>query len=108
MRITACGQRLLHFELWSAFWVTYYGFSIYILHQPVISPPAVTPPTPVGDYAIGLEQLASMSKDQNISALQQYGGASLQHVWLLIELLKCFALLIHSNDILFRLKAYQI
>ncbi|TKY64678.1 Calcium-transporting ATPase 9 [Spatholobus suberectus] len=35
---------------------------------------AVTPPTPVGDYAIGLEQLVSMSKDQNISALQQYGG----------------------------------
>ncbi|KAH1084641.1 hypothetical protein GLYMA_07G004300v4 [Glycine max] len=30
--------------------------------------------TPVGDYDIGLEQLVSMSKDQNISALQQYGG----------------------------------
>uniref|UniRef100_A0A368UHW5 Calcium-transporting ATPase n=1 Tax=Glycine max TaxID=3847 RepID=A0A368UHW5_SOYBN len=35
---------------------------------------AVSPPTPVGDYDIGLEQLVSMSKDQNISALQQYGG----------------------------------
>ncbi|KAK7293954.1 hypothetical protein RJT34_16836 [Clitoria ternatea] len=35
---------------------------------------AAKPPTPVGDYAIGLEQLVSMSKDQNMSALQQYGG----------------------------------
>ncbi|KAE9616341.1 putative calcium-transporting ATPase [Lupinus albus] len=36
---------------------------------------AVTPPTPVGgDYAVGLEQLTSMSKDQNVSTLQQYGG----------------------------------
>ncbi|XP_014624954.1 calcium-transporting ATPase 9, plasma membrane-type [Glycine max] len=50
---------------------------------------AVSPPTPVGDYDIGLEQLVSMSTDQNISALHQYGGASLQHVvWLLIEMLK--------------------
>ncbi|XP_027187299.1 calcium-transporting ATPase 9, plasma membrane-type-like isoform X2 [Cicer arietinum] len=30
--------------------------------------------TPGGDYAVGLEQLVSMSKNQNISALQQYGG----------------------------------
>ncbi|XP_027344579.1 calcium-transporting ATPase 9, plasma membrane-type isoform X5 [Abrus precatorius] len=35
---------------------------------------AVTPPTPVGDYGIGLEQLVSISKDQNFSSLQQYGG----------------------------------
>ncbi|XP_027939837.1 calcium-transporting ATPase 9, plasma membrane-type [Vigna unguiculata] len=35
---------------------------------------AVSPPTPAGDYDIGLEQLVSMSKDQNISAFQQYGG----------------------------------
>ncbi|KAL3005406.1 hypothetical protein AAZX31_08G218700 [Glycine max] len=35
---------------------------------------AVSPPTPAGDYDIGLEQLVSMAKDQNISALQQYGG----------------------------------
>ncbi|CAL5439318.1 unnamed protein product [Camellia sinensis] len=34
----------------------------------------VTPPTPCGDYAIGLEQLASMTRDHNNSALQQYGG----------------------------------
>ena len=70
---------------------------------------AASPPTPAGDYDIGLEQLVSMAKDQNISALQQYGGASLQHVvWLLIEMLKWFALLIQSSDILFRLEAYQI
>lgn len=30
-----------------------------------------------GDYAIGQEELASMSRDHDISALQQYGGASL-------------------------------
>ncbi|XP_014489841.1 calcium-transporting ATPase 9, plasma membrane-type [Vigna radiata var. radiata] len=35
---------------------------------------AVSPPTPAGDYDIGLEQLVSMSKDQNTSAFQQYGG----------------------------------
>lgn len=35
---------------------------------------AATPATPVGDYTVGLEQLASMSKDQNVAALQQYGG----------------------------------
>ncbi|KAG5000945.1 hypothetical protein JHK87_022017 [Glycine soja] len=35
---------------------------------------AASPPTPAGDYDIGLEQLVSMAKDQNISALQQYGG----------------------------------
>ncbi|PNY05304.1 calcium-transporting ATPase plasma membrane-type-like protein [Trifolium pratense] len=41
----------------------------------VISPEATPPPqTSVGDYGVELEQLASMSKDQNISALQQYGG----------------------------------
>ncbi|KAA8541543.1 hypothetical protein F0562_022695 [Nyssa sinensis] len=34
----------------------------------------VTPPTPSGDYAVGLEQLASMTRDHNLSALQQYGG----------------------------------
>ncbi|KAG5008585.1 hypothetical protein JHK87_017100 [Glycine soja] len=49
---------------------------------------AVSPPTPVGDYDIGLEQLVSMSKDQNISALQQYGGASLQHIRGLSNLIK--------------------
>lgn len=59
-------------ESLSAFWVTYYN----ILNHPVISA-ASTPQTPVGDYAVGLEQLASMSKDQNISVLQQHGGASL-------------------------------
>ncbi|KEH39694.1 calcium-transporting ATPase 9, plasma membrane-type protein [Medicago truncatula] len=30
--------------------------------------------TPGGDYEVGLEQLVSMSKNQNISTLQQYGG----------------------------------
>ncbi|KAL6568665.1 Calcium-transporting ATPase 9, plasma membrane-type [Orobanche hederae] len=35
---------------------------------------AATPPSPNGDYAIGPEQLASMTRDHNLSALQQYGG----------------------------------
>ncbi|XP_022844925.1 calcium-transporting ATPase 9, plasma membrane-type-like [Olea europaea var. sylvestris] len=35
---------------------------------------AVSPPTPNGDYGIGHEELASMSRDHNSSALQQYGG----------------------------------
>uniref|UniRef100_A0A7N0RGP8 Calcium-transporting ATPase n=1 Tax=Kalanchoe fedtschenkoi TaxID=63787 RepID=A0A7N0RGP8_KALFE len=34
----------------------------------------VAPPISNGDYGIGLEQLASMTRDHNISALQQYGG----------------------------------
>nr|KYP50409.1 Calcium-transporting ATPase 9, plasma membrane-type [Cajanus cajan] len=38
----------------------------------------VVSPTPVGDeYAVGLEQLVSMTKNQNVSALQQFEGASL-------------------------------
>lgn len=74
---TARAQRLLHFELQTSFLVTYYGLPIYILIHPVISS-AVSPPTPAGDYDIGLEQLVSMSKDQNVSAFQQYGGASLK------------------------------
>jgi len=75
-----CSQRLLHFELLTSFLVTYYGLSIYILNYPVVST-AVSPPTPAGDYGIGLEQLVSMSKDQNISAFQQYGGASLKNMF---------------------------
>lgn len=34
---------------------------------------------PSGDYAIGQEELASMSRDHDVSALQQYGGASDRH-----------------------------
>lgn len=34
----------------------------------------VQPPTPSGDYGIGLEQLASVTRDHNFSALEQYGG----------------------------------
>ncbi|KAJ9693332.1 hypothetical protein PVL29_012195 [Vitis rotundifolia] len=34
----------------------------------------VSPPSPVGDYLIGVEQLASMTRDHNFSALQEYGG----------------------------------
>lgn len=40
----------------------------------------VSPPSPVGDYLIGVEQLASMTRDHNFSALQEYGGAS--HLWI--------------------------
>ncbi|XP_050228032.1 calcium-transporting ATPase 9, plasma membrane-type-like isoform X2 [Mercurialis annua] len=41
----------------------------------IVIDPAVAAPTPSGDYAIALEQLASLTRDQNLSALQQYGGA---------------------------------
>ncbi|KAL9160502.1 hypothetical protein ABFS82_08G204500 [Erythranthe guttata] len=34
----------------------------------------VAPPSPNGGYEIGLEQLASMKREHNITALQQYGG----------------------------------
>lgn len=84
------------FVLLSAFCVTYHSILVYTLNHPVIST-AATPATPVGDYTVGLEQLASMSKDQNVAALQQYGGASLQHIfWLLahIEMI-CFANMIY-------------
>ncbi|XP_028203866.1 calcium-transporting ATPase 9, plasma membrane-type-like [Glycine soja] len=40
----------------------------------VTSKAAVASPSPVGEYTVGLEQLVSMTKNQNISALQQYGG----------------------------------
>ncbi|KAK3411186.1 hypothetical protein EUGRSUZ_J03164 [Eucalyptus grandis] len=38
--------------------------------------PNATPPTAIGDYGIGLEELASMTRDHKFSALQQYGGAT--------------------------------
>lgn len=36
---------------------------------------AVIPPSPSGPYGIALEQLASMNRDHNLAAFQQYGGA---------------------------------
>ncbi|KAF1859217.1 hypothetical protein Lal_00009801 [Lupinus albus] len=42
----------------------------------LVTSSSVTAPTPVGNYGVGLEQLVSMSKDQSVSALQQYGGAN--------------------------------
>ncbi|KAI9387952.1 hypothetical protein POPTR_010G250800v4 [Populus trichocarpa] len=43
--------------------------------QQIVLGPSATPPTATGDYAIELEQLASMTRDHNFSSLQQYGGA---------------------------------
>lgn len=34
----------------------------------------LVPPAPSGDFGIGLEQLASVTRDHNFSALEQYGG----------------------------------
>lgn len=34
------------------------------------------PRTPGGGYGVGREQLSSMTRDRNFSALQEYGGAS--------------------------------
>lgn len=40
----------------------------------IVIGPSATPSTPTGDYGIGLEQLVSITRDHNISALQEYGG----------------------------------
>ncbi|RVW75943.1 Calcium-transporting ATPase 10, plasma membrane-type [Vitis vinifera] len=37
----------------------------------------ISPPIPNGDYGIGQEELASMTRDHNSNALQQYDGARL-------------------------------
>lgn len=43
---------------------------------------SVASPTQDGDYGVGLEQLVSMSKNQNISVLQQFGGVAIhQHIF---------------------------
>ncbi|KAK9281132.1 hypothetical protein L1049_004025 [Liquidambar formosana] len=42
----------------------------------IVLGPSVTPPTRSADFAIGLEQLAAMTRDHNISALQLYGGVN--------------------------------
>lgn len=34
----------------------------------------VSPPTPTGDFGIALDQLSSVTRDNNTSALEQYGG----------------------------------
>ncbi|KAL0012761.1 hypothetical protein SO802_007869 [Lithocarpus litseifolius] len=40
----------------------------------IVIGPSATPLTPTGEYGIGLEQLVSITRDHNISALQDYGG----------------------------------
>ncbi|KAK8525095.1 hypothetical protein V6N13_016080 [Hibiscus sabdariffa] len=40
----------------------------------IVSDTPVASPVDGGDYAIGLEQLASMTRDHKLSALEQYGG----------------------------------
>ncbi|KAL5152717.1 Calcium-transporting ATPase 9, plasma membrane-type [Glycine soja] len=63
----------------------------------VTSSAAVASPSPVGEYAVGLEQLVSMTKNQNISALQQYGGASLlQHIFWCLSQVKGLSNLLKS------------
>ncbi|EYU26420.1 hypothetical protein MIMGU_mgv1a024499mg [Erythranthe guttata] len=47
---------------------------IRVILKHIILGTTVDPPSPNGDYEIGLEQLASMNRDHNITALQQYGG----------------------------------
>ncbi|KAJ6317206.1 hypothetical protein OIU76_012867 [Salix suchowensis] len=42
--------------------------------QQIVLGPSATPSTATGDYAIGLEELASMTRDHNISSLQHCGG----------------------------------
>ncbi|KAJ8447578.1 hypothetical protein Cgig2_031191 [Carnegiea gigantea] len=40
----------------------------------VVSGTTVAPPTPSGDFGIELEQLASVTRESNFPALEQYGG----------------------------------
>ncbi|GMI78134.1 autoinhibited Ca(2+)-ATPase 9 [Hibiscus trionum] len=40
----------------------------------IVSGAPVAPPVDGGDYAIGLEQLASMTRDHKLPVLEQYGG----------------------------------
>ncbi|EYU26961.1 hypothetical protein MIMGU_mgv1a020650mg [Erythranthe guttata] len=47
---------------------------IRVISKHIILGTTVAPPSPNGDYEIGLEQLASMNMDHNITTLQQYGG----------------------------------
>ncbi|KAK3219091.1 hypothetical protein Dsin_013061 [Dipteronia sinensis] len=47
--------------------------SISILFEDGIKVEQITPPTPSGDNGIGLEQLASITRDLNFSALEHYG-----------------------------------
>ncbi|KAI5578073.1 hypothetical protein BDE02_08G005300 [Populus trichocarpa] len=42
--------------------------------QQIVLGTSATPPTVTGDYAIGLEELASMTRDHNIFSLHQCGG----------------------------------
>ncbi|XP_039004663.1 calcium-transporting ATPase 9, plasma membrane-type-like [Hibiscus syriacus] len=42
----------------------------------IVSGTPIAPPDSVGDYKIGLEQLASMTRDHKLSSLEQYGGVT--------------------------------
>ncbi|GAB4841884.1 Calcium-transporting ATPase 9, plasma membrane-type [Ancistrocladus abbreviatus] len=42
--------------------------------QEIVLGASASPPTPTGDYGIGLEQLASMTRDNNLRALEQHGS----------------------------------
>lgn len=48
--------------------------------------PPIPHPTPSGDFAIGPEQLASVTRDHNFNALQEYGGVDLWKLNLLIDI----------------------
>lgn len=49
---------------------------IYSFPNDIVLGTTVAPPTPTGDYGIGLEQLVSLTREHNTSALQEYGGVS--------------------------------
>jgi len=52
-------------------------------------------PPPSGDFGIGQEQLTSMSREHNVSALELYGGASfpLNYLFLILFLYYLYFLL---------------
>lgn len=45
----------------------------------------VAPPVANGEYGIALEQLSSMTRDHNMSALKQYGGVCHSFLYLVIK-----------------------
>ena len=51
---------------------------LLMLHFPILSPGSFEglPVTPSGGFGIGIDQLTTMTRDHNFSALQQYGGVS--------------------------------
>lgn len=56
----------------------------------------VASPTSSGDYGIALEQLVSLTRENNFNALQQYGGVSQLQMYFLLVFVLFFVLCLHN------------